>query len=130
METKAVKQTVTFKTSPHNVYEALMDSKKHAQFTGGKALISRRVGGKFFVFDGYSEGTNLVLISDKKIVQTWRASDWQEGHYSRVTFSLKTVEGGTRLTFTQTEVPAEQYDDISQGWHDYYWGPMKQMLEK
>ena len=130
METKTVKQTVTFKASPHDVYEALMDSKKHARFTGGKASISRKVGGKFSVFDGYSEGTNLELIPDKKIVQSWRASDWEEGHYSRATFSLKEVENGTRLTFTQTRVPEEQYDDISQGWRDYYWEPMKQMLEK
>ena len=129
METKTVKQTATFKTSPHEVYEALMDSKKHAKFTGDKATMSRKVGGKFSTFDGYSEGTNLELIPDRKIVQTWRASDWPEGHYSKVTFSFKEIPGGTRLTFTQTDVPAKQYDDISQGWRDYYWAPMKEMLE-
>jgi activator of HSP90 ATPase len=130
MEIKTVKQTVTFKASPHDVYEALMDSKKHAKFTGDKASISRKVGGKFSVFDGYSEGTNLELIADNKIVQTWRASDWPEGHYSKATFSLKEIEGGTRLTFTQTGVPTDQYADISQGWRDYYWAPLKEMLEK
>ena len=130
METKTVKQTATFKASPHEVYEALMDSKKHANFTGDKATISRKIGGKFSTFDGYSEGTNLELIPDSKIMQTWRASDWPEGHYSKVTFSLKEIPTGTRLTFIQTEVPAKQYDDISQGWRDYYWAPMKEMLEK
>ena len=130
METKIVKQTATFKASPHEVYEALMDSKKHAKFTGDKATISRKIGGKFSTFDGYSEGINLELIPDNKIVQTWRASDWPEGHYSKVTFSFKEIPGGTRLTFTQTGVPAKQYDDISQGWRDYYWAPMKEMLEK
>ena len=130
METKTVKQTVTFKANPHDVYEALMDSKKHAKFTGDKAIISRKVGGKFSVFDGYSEGTNIELIQDSKIVQTWRASDWPEGLYSRVTFSFKEIPIGTRLTFTQAGVPAAQYDDISQGWRDYYWAPMKGMLEK
>jgi activator of HSP90 ATPase len=130
METKIVKQTATFKASPHEVYEALMDSKKHAKFTGDKATISRKIGGKFSTFDGYSEGINLELIPDNKIVQTWRASDWPEGHYSKVTFSFKEIPGGTRLTFTQTGVPAKQYDDISQGWRDYYWAPMKEILEK
>jgi activator of HSP90 ATPase len=130
METKIVKQTATFKASPHEVYEALMDSKKHTKFTGDKATISRKIGGKFSTFDGYSEGINLELIPDNKIVQTWRASDWPEGHYSKVTFSFKEIPGGTRLTFTQTGVPAKQYDDISQGWRDYYWAPMKEMLEK
>ena len=130
METKTIKQSVTFKVTPHEVYEALMDSDKHSLFTGSKAKISREIGGKFTAFDGYSEGTNLELIPDKKIVQTWRASDWPEGHYSRVSFSLKELEGGTRLTFTQTGVPEEQFEDISQGWRDYYWKPMKEMLEK
>ena len=130
METKTIKQTVTFKAGPHDVYEALMDSKKHAKFTGDKASISRKVGGKFSAFDGYSEGTNLELVPDSKIVQTWRASDWPEGHYSQASFTFKEIPGGTRLSFIQTGVPAKQYDDISQGWRDYYWAPMKDMLEK
>jgi len=130
METRNIRQSVILRASPHDVYEALMDSRKHSQFTGGKASISREVGGKFSTFDGYSEGSNLQLVTDKKIVQSWRAGDWPEGHYSKVTFSLKEVEGGTQLTFTQTGVPEEQHEDISQGWRDYYWTPMKEMLEK
>jgi activator of HSP90 ATPase len=69
-------------------------------------------------------------VPDQKIVQSWRYSDWPEGHYSKVTFSLEKVAGGTRLTFTQTGVPEERYEDIAQGWRDYYWGPMKEMLER
>lgn len=130
MPTKTIRQSVTFKASAHQVYEALMDSKKHAQFTGGKASISRHVGGKFSTYDGYAEGVNLELVPDEKIVQTWRASDWPVGTYSKVTFSLKEVKGEIRLTFTQSGVPEERYDDVSQGWRDYYWAPMKQMLEK
>ncbi len=127
---KTIKQSVTIKASPHEVYEALMDSKKHAEFTGGDAEISREVGGKFTAYDGYAEGTNIELVPDKKIVQTWRASDWTPGHYSEVTYSLEDVDGKTRLVFTQTGVPDEQYEDVSQGWRDFYWKPMKKMLEK
>lgn len=128
--TKNIKQTVTFKAIPHEVYELFMDSKKHSQFTGDKAVISRKVGGKFTAFGGYAEGTNLELIPDKKIVQKWRTSDWPEGHYSQITLSLMSNERGTRLTFTQSGVPDDQYDDILQGWRDYYWSPMKEMLTK
>lgn len=130
MKTKSIRQSVSIKATPHDVYEALMDSKKHAEFTGGRASISREVGGKFSAFDGYAEGVNLELVPDKKIVQTWRAEDWPGGHYSKVTFSLVKVAGGTRLTFIQTGVPEEQQEDVSQGWKDYYWTPMKEMLEK
>ena len=127
---KTIKQTVTIKRNPHDVYEALMDSHKHTRFTGDKAVISKTIGGTFSVFDGYAQGTNLELIPDKKIVQTWRASDWPEGHSSMVTFMFKAVPSGTRLTFTQTDVPDEFADDIAQGWKDYYWTPLKQMLER
>lgn len=130
MPTKNIKQTTTFKASPHDVYESLMDSRKHAKFTEGKASISRKVGGKFSISDGYIEGVNLELVPDEKIVQSWRASDWPERHYSTVTFKLTKVEDGTRLTFTQTGVPDDQYEDISQGWRDYYWKPMREFLEK
>lgn len=130
MKTRTIKQSVTFKASPHDVYEALMDSKKHSQFTGGTAIISREVGGKFTAFDGYSEGVNIELVLDRKIVQTWRASDWEEGHYSKVTFSLEEIEGGTKLNFIQTGVPQEQYEAISQGWQEFYWTPMKEILEE
>ncbi len=129
-EKNSIRQTVNIKASPHDVYEALMDSKKHAEFTGDKASISRKVGGKFSTFDGYSEGKNLELIPDTKIVQTWRAVDWPENVYSIITFSLTKTPAGTRLIFTQTNIPGEFIDDVSQGWKDYYWQPMKQMLEK
>ncbi|MDP2916895.1 MAG: SRPBCC family protein [Dehalococcoidia bacterium] len=130
MSTKTIRQQVTIKAPAHAVYEALMDARKHGKFTGGKASISRRVGGKVTAYDGYIEGKNRELVPDQKIVQAWRGSDWPEGHYSRATFSLKEVEGGTRLTFTQSGVPEEFYKDISQGWRDYYWKPMKEMLVK
>ena len=128
MKTKSIKQTTQFKAPPHQVYEMLMDSKKHGQFTGGKAKISRKVGGKFSVYDDYAEGKNLALVPDKKIVQSWRASDWPEGHYSKVTFALSNNKAGTKLTFTQTGVPSEFFADIKQGWIDFYWNPLKELL--
>ena len=127
---KTIRQSVTLKASPHEVYEALIDSRKHARFTDSKARISRKEGGKFTAYDGYIEGINLNIVPDKKIIQSWRGSDWPEGHYSRATFSLKKVKNGTHLTFTQSGVPEQYYHDISQGWRDYYWKPMKEMLEK
>jgi len=127
---KTVHQTVNFKAPPHEVYETLMDSKKHAELVAAEARINKKVGGKFSIYDGEIEGVNLELVPDKKIVQSWRYSDWPEGHYSQATFLLEENHGGTKLTFTQTEVPEDKYEDVSQGWYDYYWQPMKEMLEK
>jgi activator of HSP90 ATPase len=127
MSTRTVRQSVTFKASPREVYEVLMDSRKHSKFTGDKAIISRKVGGKFMVGE-YIQGVNPEMVPNEKIVQSWRGSDWPEGHFSRAIFSLRAEGSGTRLTFTQTGVPEENYEEIRQGWHDYYWKPMKEML--
>ena len=129
MKTRNIRQSVTIKASPKDVYEALMDQKKHARFTGDVAKISRKVGGKFSAFDGYCGGVNLELVEGKKIVQSWRASDWPKGHMSTATFSLSRVPGGAKLSFTQTGVPEKQWEDIKSGWKEYYWVPMKKMLE-
>ena len=126
---KPIHQSVTFKATPHEVYEALMDSRKHAKFTGSKATISRKVGGKIMAYDGFISGENLELVSDQKIVQSWHGSDWPAAHMSKVTFKLAPVKGGTRLTFTHSGVPDAHYAGIKQGWIDSYWTPMKAMLE-
>jgi activator of HSP90 ATPase len=130
MPTKTIRQVATFKASPHEVYELLMDEKKHSQFTGGKAVITRNVGETFTIYNGEMEGINLELVPDRKIVQSWRFTNWPKGHFSKVTFSIKDSHGGTYLNFTQSGVPEEDFDSIAQGWKDYYWEPMKKLLEK
>ena len=130
METKTIKQKVDFKATPHEVYEALMDSKKHSKFTGDKAEISRKVGGKFTAYGAYIEGTNLELVPDKKIVQLWRGSDWPDGHFSKATFVFEVGKQGTKMTFTQEGVPKDHCDSISDGWKEHYWEPMKEMFKE
>jgi len=122
---------VTFKATPHVVYETLMDSRKHASLTGGKCSISRKVGGKISVFDGYITGENLELVQDKKIVQLWRPEEdcWPSDHFSTVTFLLKTAANGTSLSFTHTGVPVECGDRFDSGWRENYWEPMKELFE-
>ena len=125
-----IQQTVTFQASPHDVYEALMDSAKHAAFTGEAAEISREVGGDYSAYDGYITGKNLKLIPDREIVQSWRASDWPEGQFSTVTFILLPIAEGTRLNFTHVDVPDGTEEEYTHGCTENYWEPMKKMLEK
>ena len=125
-----IQQTVIFKVPPHEVYEALMDSKKHAAFSGGKASISRAVGGKFSAYDNYIAGKKIELVPDKKIVQEWRAVDWPEGYFSRITFEFSAVPEGTRLVFTHADFPDGTEEEFTQGWIDNYWEPMKRYFEK
>jgi len=66
MRTRTLQQMVTFKASPHQVYDILMNSKKHQSLSGEPAKISRKVGGKFTAWGSHISGINLVLKPGKK----------------------------------------------------------------
>ena len=130
LKTKDIRQTAFFKASPEEVYELLMDSKKHAAFSGATAKISRKVGGKISAYDGWIEGKNVRITPNKIIVQKWRGQDWPKGHYSIATFKLEKKGNGTKLTFTQKDVPLSKFKDISAGWESEYWAKMKKYLDE
>jgi activator of HSP90 ATPase len=90
-----------------------MDLKKHSAFTGAKAKISRKEGGKFLVYDDYVMGKNIELVADKKIVQMWHAKDWESDEWSEVTFAL--VKAKTRGSLSRPRaLPAAK--EITHGW--------------
>ncbi|MHA2036613.1 MAG: SRPBCC family protein [Promethearchaeota archaeon] len=127
-----IEQEVIIKCTPHEIYEAFMDSKIHSKFTEGKAKISREVGGNFSVFEGTINGKNVELIQDKKIVQTWRSEgeNWPKGYYSTITLILEKVDEGTLIKFTHIDIPEEAVESVKEGWTTYYWDPLKALLEK
>ena len=132
MKTKSIRQSVIFRTDPHKVYEALMDSRKHARFTGSKASISRKARGPITAYDGFITGENIELVPDSRIVQAWEAGEkcWPKGHRSKVTLVLKKTRSGTRMSFFHSGVPAGCYETIRTGWWDAYWKPMKKMFDE
>lgn len=129
MKRPIIRQKILFTASAHDVFELLMDSRKHAAFTGGAARISRKTGGSFSVFDGYALGKNIELVADTKIVQSWRASDWEKGIVSEVSFTFNSTRSGCTLLFIHSGVPSEHVTAIKQGWNDFYWKPMKELLK-
>jgi activator of HSP90 ATPase len=132
MKTKTIRQTIMINTTPHQVFETFMDSKKHSELAGADVSISREAGGSFKLWDGYIEGTNIEIVPDKKIVQRWRGEEdcWPKDHYSIITILLEEAEDGTKLDFTQEDMPEECYDNFYKGWYDNYWNPMQDIFNK
>ena len=128
--TRTIKQTALIRgATPQDVYATLMDPTKHGALSGQPAKVSPREGGDWSV--GHDlEGTNLKLVKDRRITQTWRANNWPKGVYSKATFAMAKAPGGTKITFTQTGVPSEFYKEISTGWRSYYWGPLRKTFAK
>ena len=132
MKTKSIKQTITFKAQPLDVYNLIMDSKKHAAFTGSKVKMSKRIFGAFKVYDGYIRGYNIELIPGEKIVQGWNFAEegWAHKHYSICTFRFEQAGNKTKLNFLQSGVPGHKVEELKKGWKQYYWNPMKAYLKR
>jgi uncharacterized protein YndB with AHSA1/START domain len=128
MKTKTLHQTVTFSASPRQVYEMLMNSKKHRSLSGEPAKISRKVGGKFTAWGSHISGINLALKPGQKIVQAWRATGWWPDHYSIAIFEIAKARGGSKLKFTQIGIPPNRYSGHYRGWIETYWTPMKEIF--
>jgi len=123
---RTITQKVVVPATPAQVYDAFLNSRTHADFTGSPATCSTRAGGTFAAWDGYIFGVNRELVKGRRIVQDWQTTEWPEGaEPSRVEFSFKAVAGGTEVRMVHSNVPAEQADAYRQGWIDFYWEPLK-----
>ncbi len=127
---KTIEHVVTFKASPSRVYAALMDSKKHAAFTGAPAEVDARVGGTTSAYGGMVTGINLDLAKDARIVQAWRPKNLPDGVFTIATYALAADGAGTKVTFTQTSVPDEAYEHLNKGWEERYWTPLRAYLDE
>jgi uncharacterized protein YndB with AHSA1/START domain len=126
-----IKQTALIDASPLEVYEAYVNPKKHAAFTGQSATGEPRVGGKFAAGDGYITGRYLELEKGKRILHEWTTTEWPEGYPpSLLEITLKPKGRKTMLVMVHSQVPGEQVDYYAEGWKEFYWKPMKEYFAK
>jgi activator of HSP90 ATPase len=124
----ALREEADFAAPPHKIYEALLDEKQFAGFTGAPAKINRAEGGTLSLFGGAITARNVELVADRRIVQAWRDSDWAPGIHSIVKFELTPRGAGTHLVLDHTGFPAGQYSDLEPGWREHYLEPMKKLF--
>jgi len=115
---------------PQILYDAWLDSDEHSQMTGSPAKVSAEKGGHFNAWGGYIWGENLELETGKRIVQSWRTSEFTDDEEdSRIEVLFEASDsGGTKITLKHTNLPdhGAQYE---QGWQESYFDPMKLYFE-
>ena len=121
-------QEIDFDVPPHRIYDALLDDKQFAAFTGLGARISRDVGGELWMFGGRITGRNIELVPDQRIVQAWRDGNWDPGVYSLVKFELKARGTGTLVVLDHTGFGEGNFWHLDPGWYLRYWNPLKKYL--
>jgi uncharacterized protein YndB with AHSA1/START domain len=107
---------------PQRVFSAWMDSREHAAFTGGgEAVVEPWAGGRFIAWDGYIHGILLGVDEGRRIVQTWRTSEFPpEARDSRVVVEFEQARGGTRVVVRHSDLPPIHLKKYEKGWMDHY----------
>jgi len=125
-----VKLSVTLPASPDVIYKAWLNGKEHTKFTGEETKSSAKKGGEFLAGGGYMSGKNLELDPGKKIVQSWRSTEFpKDAEDSRLELQLEKSGKGTKLTLIHSDIPEGQKDMYKQGWKEFYFKPMKKYFK-
>jgi activator of HSP90 ATPase len=112
------------------VYDAWVSSEAHTAMTGSPAQIDPVVGGEYQAWDGYISGRTLVLEPGRRIVQSWRTTEFTDADEdSRIEVLLEPAESATKVTIRHTNVPDGQRNYEERCWQSQYFDPMREYFE-
>ncbi len=125
---KDFKSYITIEAEPEDVYACLTNPFTIELWSDMAAKMETRVGADFEMFDGDISGKILELEPNRKVVQQWYFGEQEPA--SIVTFLIHDGKGGkVSLELRHTNIPDEDYDEITEGWKKYYLGRIKEFLE-
>lgn len=114
--------------TPDEVYLALTVAATIQLWTGEEAQMSTEPGSEFSLWEGSIVGKNLEFEPGKKIVQQWYFDGQPEE--SIVTIKLHFDKKGTSVELRHTNIPDEDYKNMTEGWDDAYFGSLIDFFEE
>ncbi|HNY14452.1 MAG TPA: SRPBCC domain-containing protein [Bacteroidales bacterium] len=117
---KTFKKTFRINAEPSDVYSALTNPYTIGLWSGYPAIMSEEPGSEFSLWEGDITGRNLEFIKDRKVVQEWYFGDQAEK--SIVTINIQPDREDSQVTVEHTNIPDADFDDIAEGWREYYIG--------
>lgn len=124
---KDFKKYYIIPAEPEIVYAALTNPLTLQAWTGDEAEMSTEPGSEFSLFDGSIVGKNLEFEEGKKLVQQWYFGEQEEP--SIVTIKLHPHKFGTSAELRHTNIPDHDYNDITEGWDEAYFGSLIEFYE-
>ena len=120
---RSFKKTFSINVEPSDIYAALTNPFTIELWSGYHSLMPSKPGEEFNMWDGDICGKIIDLVPDKKVVQEWYFGDREID--SVVTITIAGNGGNSAVTVVQTNIPCEDYQNIEEGWNEYYMGAIK-----
>ena len=124
---KDYKKYYIIPAAPEEVYEALTNPTVLETWTGEPAEMTTEPGSEFSLWEGSIVGKNLEFVENKLIRQQWYFGDQEED--SIVLIKLHHHKYGTSVELKHTNIPDQDFDDITEGWNDAYFGSLENFFQ-
>jgi len=131
-----IEQVVELNSSQEDVFKAISNPEDLINWFPDVAILEPKVGGKFKIsflkdskkpkmkmdVDFINEGKILEIVSNKKLVHTWKWNQFSEFPETIVTWDLEPIsDGKTRLTLTHTGFTGKEKGPASLEEHTKGW---------
>lgn len=126
-----IRDSVLLPAPAEVLYATYLDPAKHAELTGAPVTISAESGSPFSAFGGSLSGATLVAIPSRLVVQSWRSTHFNPDDPDSTLILAFLPEGEHgRIDLVHLDVPAVDYQGVSEGWEKYYWAPWRRYLAR
>lgn len=124
-----IEQIYTINAPVEKVWWALTTADGAEAWGAGPAKFDSVEGGEFSYWDGDIHGINTRIIPQMLIEQDWYGHDDPDRKY-KATFALFTRENDTVEVHLTHEGDHDDTEKDIADWKDYYFDPIKELLEK
>ncbi len=125
---KSIEQDYVIKAPISEVWKALTDGPTAERWGAEPAKVDAREGGEFSYWNGDIHGIFAGLVPKKLIKQDWYGHDNPTWKYS-VSFTFEGDDKTTTVHMVYAGNILDEQKDIAD-WRDYYFDPIKKLLEK
>jgi activator of HSP90 ATPase len=125
---KDFKTRIKVKAEMEDAFAAFINPFTIELWSGYPAVMSKEPNSEFSLWEGDICGRVLEVEDEKKIVQEWYFGEQENPSIATLKFFS---QGSSRvqIDLVHTNIPEEAYDDIVEGWNEYYLGAIKTFLE-
>ena len=121
---KDFKKYYIIPASPEDIFIALTNPATIQLWSGDPAEMSTESGSEFSLWEDSICGRNLIFETGKMIVQEWYFGNQEEA--SIVTIKLHPHKHGSSVELIHTNIPDEEYINITEGWNHNYFGMLEE----
>ncbi|MGE0088747.1 MAG: SRPBCC domain-containing protein [Bacteroidales bacterium] len=115
---KDFKNSYIIPSTPDEVFIALTNPLTIELWSGYPAVMSVEPGSEFSLWDGDITGKNIEIEVNKKLIQEWYFGDTEIP--SIATINLLEHKKGTIVELFHSNIPDEDFENITTGWNEYY----------